>query len=251
MYRYLCYKGHAVRSWTGEAQTAVCPDCGSLRIGARMDSQDLALDVPREPSPSQQGNVPVLIHVTPKLEEIDVLTRDEDDLTDTFDSVRPPTSFKVYAFIDEIQVTEGRDEDHYELAFTTIDSGWFNSLPESMEGVTPESWSLSAKVSKPARLELITSKTRLQEIIDKTSGEVSFHAGNWVWLELDTYDPQTFDGLGLPVTVFLSDGDRVASIGFAGPYPKPHLIVHISRIRPTSDGLRKLHRFKQAISSKD
>ncbi|WIG98648.1 hypothetical protein [Myxococcus sp. SDU36] len=251
MFKYLCYKGHALRSWVGETYTAICPDCGSSRIGARIDSPGGEQGSPQGSAPPSRGNAPVLTQVIQGVEEVDVLTRDEFDASGAFDSVRAPRPFQNYALIDDIQVTEGRDGDRYEIVFTTIDVSWFDALPDSMEGMTPDSWRLSARRSKPARLELITSETRLHQIIDGTSGEVSLHAGNWVLLELVSYDPETFDGLGLPVTVFPSTGDRVASIGLEGPYPTPHLIVRIERIRPTSFGLRKLHRFKQAISIKE
>ncbi|QSQ19118.1 hypothetical protein JY651_27630 [Pyxidicoccus parkwayensis] len=192
--------------------------------------------------------MPSSVQVSDIQVEIDVLTRDEDDSSGGFDSVRSPEPPGLYAFIDDIEVTEGRKGNFYELAFITIDSNWFDSLPDSLEGMTPEAWSRSARESKPARLELVTSEKRLLQIIDRTGGEVSFHAGNWVLLRITEYDPETFEGEGLPVTVFLPTGDRVASIGLNGPAPAHYMVVGIERIRPTSSGLRKLLRFKQAIS---
>ncbi|MFP2932873.1 hypothetical protein ACLESO_48550 [Pyxidicoccus sp. 3LG] len=251
MIRYLCYKGHAPETWYGDTPEAVCPRCGSVRIGVRVDSQRNPQVSSQGSSQSEQGSTSTFSIEVDRQEEIefDVLTRDEDDSSESFNSVRLAPPISHYAFIDEIQVTEGRDGDSYEIAFLVIDVAWFDKLRDDMRGMTPRVWSRSALESKPARIELFTSGTRLQEIVDHTGGAVSFYAGNWVLLTIETYDPKAFDGEGLPVTVFPCDGPLVSSLGLSGPWPKPCRIVRIERIRPTSDGLRKLRLFKQAIST--
>lgn len=186
----------------------------------------------------------------PRKKKFQARVYEETDLS-SFDSVGlPKRAIELYGLIEDYE--EGEDEEFVALDFFAVKATWMDKL--DAEKITPEYWSTAALDAEPSRIEIATSKSRLDEIVSKLGGEVYFGVGNWLRLWTETFeDEEERDEqprlLGIPATVYFYTDKRVASVGLAGPSSFLHYVVRIGRVRPTLDGLRKLMRFKRRIAA--